>query len=125
MPRTLQQLQEFKKSLELNATKSELKLHAKLTELGYKFKFQHIIQPFIADFYFPKQKVIIELDGKIHNKIYDASRDLYLNNAGYSRIYRIKSYRVFKELDKVINEIDRFLKGEDVIVVRKKRTKKS
>lgn len=100
---------EFAKYLRKNATKSELKLKKKLEELGYKFKFQHVIEPFIVDFYFTKGKKVIELDSpKFHNKIKDASRDLYLKNKG-CKILRIKSYKVFRQLDKVLEEIKTFL----------------
>ncbi len=57
MARTLKELRQFAKQLTENATRSELKLHKHLTEAGVKFKFQQIFPPFIADFYFPKQKV--------------------------------------------------------------------
>lgn len=117
-------LKEFAKYLKDKATKSELKLHKELTDLEIKFKFQHIIEPFIVDFYFPDSKSIVELDGKkFHNKIKDASRDLYLTNAGY-RIYRIKSYRCFKDMKTVLNEITRFLNGETVKVERKRKKSK-
>ncbi len=106
MPRSLKELQDFKKILIERATKSELKLYKQLTEVEYKFKFQHIIQPFIVDFYFPKTKSIIELDSpRFHNVIKDASRDLYLTNAGY-RIHRIKSYRVFRDIKGVLEEVE-------------------
>jgi very-short-patch-repair endonuclease len=35
---------------------------------GYKFRRQHPINKFIADFYCHKVKLIIELDGEIHRK---------------------------------------------------------
>ena len=59
--------------------------------LGYKFLRQHPIfyridnkwvEFFIADFYCSELKLIIELDGKIHESLkdYDAERDLKLLN---------------------------------------------
>lgn len=116
-------IKEFAKYLRDNATKSEKKLHKKLNETGIKFRFQHIIKPFIVDFYFSKGKRIIELDGKrFHNKIKDASRDLYLSNAGY-KIHRIKSYRCFRDMDNVIQEIKYFLSGKDMSQAKRSRKK--
>lgn len=113
-------IKDFAKYLIEHATASEMKLHRYLTKNKIKFKFQYIIEPFIVDFYFPKQKCIIELDSpRFHNKIKDASRDLYLNNAGY-KVHRIKAYRCFKDMAKVSLEIDTFLKGNKP--VRKKKS---
>jgi very-short-patch-repair endonuclease len=42
---------------------------------GYKFRRQHPINKFIADFYCHKVKLIIELDGEIHRKKEVAERD--------------------------------------------------
>jgi very-short-patch-repair endonuclease len=68
---------------------------------GYKFLRQHPIfysiinervEFFIADFYCSELKLIIELDGKIHekNKEYDFERDLKLLNKGIY-VLRIKN----------------------------------
>ncbi|MCC7332903.1 MAG: endonuclease domain-containing protein [Flavobacteriales bacterium] len=53
---------------------------------------------FIADFYCHEKKLIIELDGKIHEfqKEYDKERDTILNKLGLS-VIRIKN----EELDKL------------------------
>lgn len=109
MARTLKELKQFATQLKANATKSEMKLHRYLTKNNIKFKFQHVIAPFIVDFYFTKGKKIIELDSPMfHNKIKDASRDLYLNNKGY-KVHRIMAYRMFKDMKKVKEEIANFL----------------
>ncbi|WOK05895.1 endonuclease domain-containing protein [Imperialibacter roseus] len=45
---------------------------------GHKFRRQHPVAGFIADFYCHEAKLVIELDGKIHNlseqKEYDGGR---------------------------------------------------
>lgn len=48
--------------------------------MGFKFKRQHSIGPYILDFYCPDKKLAIELDGSQHlnNKEYDQERDNYL-----------------------------------------------
>lgn len=46
----------------------ELKALAALKELGINFKYQHPITPYILDFYLPKLKVALEIDGPHHNR---------------------------------------------------------
>lgn len=57
---------------------------------GYKFRRQHIIGSFIADFICLKQKLIVEVDGLIHqlpeNKASDAQRTNWLEGEGYTVI---------------------------------------
>ena len=59
-------------------TKSEMLLWNRLNknQLGVRFKAQHPIDIFIADFYCHKFKLVIEVDGEIHekNQEYDAGR---------------------------------------------------
>lgn len=54
---------------------------------GFKFRRQHPIGPFFADFCCPESKLIIELDGSVHSQPSvvkaDASRDKFLRNEGY------------------------------------------
>lgn len=80
----------FKKNLKKSATPSELKLIKLLTEAGVNFEFQKVIYVnpkfIILDFYLPKAKVIIELDGGQHFKddtlAIDKNRDSYLKKQG-------------------------------------------
>ncbi len=79
---------------------------------GKKFLRQHPIvikdssQPefYIVDFYCAEYKMIIELDGKIHDfqLEYDQDREAVLKNLGY-RIIRFKN----KELDDITSVLDR------------------
>lgn len=109
MPRTIEELTQFKQTLIKRATKSELKLLSQLREAGFNPEFQYIIEPFIVDFCFVKQKKIIELDGeKFHNKIKDVSRDLYLHNKGFI-VLRIPSHLVFKQPHKTLKKIEEFI----------------
>ncbi len=69
--------------LRQNATQAEKKFKMYLKLLGYKYSFQEPIHTkmtfFIADFYLPRNKVIIEIDGEYHNdrkqKAKDKARD--------------------------------------------------
>ena len=53
--------------------------------LGLKFRRQHPIGPFIVDFICLSKKIIIELDGPIHQgrEIYDEKRDYWLESQGF------------------------------------------
>lgn len=74
----------------------------------YKFRRQHIILQFIADFVCLRKKLIIELDGNIHsvpeNRINDELRTEILKEHGYT-IIRFENYQVINETEKVLNRI--------------------
>ena len=55
----------------------ELKLWALLrrSPAGIRFRRQHPIGPFVADFYCPGAKLVIEIDGLIHDSAEAAARD--------------------------------------------------
>ncbi len=75
---------------------------------GFKFRRQHIIDQFIADFVCLSKKLIIEVDGSIHslleNQISDAERSERLNSLGY-RILRFSNDQVLTNIDNVLAEI--------------------
>lgn len=56
-------------ALRYNPTQAELILWGHLSgkQLGAKFRRQHPLGIYIADFYCHQHKLIIELDGSIHN----------------------------------------------------------
>jgi very-short-patch-repair endonuclease len=113
--------EKFAKKLRENPTESERILNSKLLEKGWSFEFQFLLSGYIPDFYFPEKKKIVELDGKaFHDPKKDKLRDSRLKKQGI-KILRIKSWRVFRELDFVLEEIEAFVFGVPV----KKRKKKS
>lgn len=75
-------LKERRIELRKNQTPQEVLLWARLRgkQLGFKFKRQHSIGPYILDFYCPDKKLCVELDGSQHldNKEYDQERTNYL-----------------------------------------------
>jgi very-short-patch-repair endonuclease len=107
------------RNLRKNQTSSEKLLWEVLRRKnlsGYKFLRQHPIfyrinnnwvEFFIADFYCAGLKLIIELDGKIHenNKEYDSERDLKLLKKGIY-VVRIKNEELVD-----MNSVTLFLKG--------------
>ena len=75
---------------------------------GYKFRRQHIIGSYIADFVCLNKSLIIEVDGLIHqipeNKISDAERTFELNKLGFN-VIRFTNDEICNAPDKVLSSI--------------------
>ncbi|HEY9633431.1 MAG TPA: DUF559 domain-containing protein [Coleofasciculaceae cyanobacterium] len=73
---------------------------------GLHFRRQQIIDGFIADFYCHTARLVIEVDGEIHQQQaeYDAERDQVLSARGV-RLLRIKNEQVRQNLDSVLARI--------------------
>ncbi|MCK4667640.1 DUF559 domain-containing protein, partial [Candidatus Dependentiae bacterium] len=78
--------------------------------LNLKFRRQHQIGDYIVDFYCDELKLIIELDGEIHNekkqKKKDQKRDKYLKSLGYN-VLRFKNKQIFNNIQKVFETISK------------------
>ncbi|MBD2500727.1 endonuclease domain-containing protein [Anabaena azotica] len=76
---------------------------------GLHFRRQQIIDGFIVDFYCHAAKLVIEVDGKIHEQQaeYDVERDKVLSARGL-RLLRIKNEEVRQKLDQVLKLIYQF-----------------
>lgn len=74
--------------------------------LGYKFKRQYSIGPYIADFFCAEKRLIIEVDGSQHieNQAYDNERTVYLEVMGCT-VLRFWNNEVDKNTDGVIMKI--------------------
>ncbi len=76
--------------------------------MGLKFRRQHPIHCYIADFYCHEQKLIIEVDGGIHHeesqKEHDTKRTDELNHFGI-KVLRFKNDEVLKNIKNVLTEI--------------------
>jgi|WetSurMetagenome_2_1015567.scaffolds.fasta_scaffold778743_1 very-short-patch-repair endonuclease len=105
----------FKKAKELRKleTKSEKELWARLHKnqiLGLQFRRQHPINQFIADFYCPKIKLVVEVDGSIHdlpeNQDYDIARSVILNDFGIV-VIRFTNKQILEDIDFTIREIEK------------------
>lgn len=82
-------IKEFKIYLRNHPTYSEYLLkHAFLSLRKERFTFQHIIGPYIVDFYHAPLRLVIEIDGISHDEktIYDKKRYEYLLNTGHKII---------------------------------------
>ncbi len=76
---------------------------------GWKFRQQHGIGPYVADFYQPDSKVIIEIDGDVHfitdEKITkDQDRQQWFEQMGYT-VIRFNNVDVFNNLEGVLTDI--------------------
>lgn len=74
--------------------------------LGYKFRRQRVIGPFVVDFCCLNPKLVVELDGAQHldRKEYDAMRTQFLKAKGF-RVLRFWDNQVLKETAGVIEVI--------------------
>ena len=88
----------------------EIKLWALLRRSpnGVRFRRQHPIGPYVADFYCPSAKLVVEIDGLIHDYTVerDFCRDEYLRGLGLS-IVRIPASEVMRDATSVADRIIR------------------
>ena len=100
------------KQLRKNMTDAEIVLwvHLKGGINGFKFRRQHPIGLYIADFYCHKVKLIIELDGSIHDNVVvkenDERRQAELEKWGYI-IIRFINEEVLRKPEEVLEVITR------------------
>ena len=98
------------KTLRENMTEAEKVLWAKVSnkQLGYRFKAQHPIDIFIADFYCHELRLVVEVDGGIHDEVdqiaYDEGRTNELEGFGI-KVIRFTNQEVNFQLDKVLAQL--------------------
>ena len=98
-----------------NSTLSEVLLWEQLKNkqlIGYDFHKQKPIDEFIVDFYCPKLKLVIEIDGESHDgKIQeDKTREEKLKSLGLN-ILRFLDSEVKQNMEGVILEIRKWIEG--------------
>jgi len=74
---------------------------------GIRFRRQHPIGPYIADFACIRARLVVEVDGATHGSdkaIYDACRETYLRSQSW-RIIRVTNEAVYHSLDRVLDAI--------------------
>lgn len=100
----------LRKILRNRMTKSETVLwkHIKGKQLGFKFRRQCGIGKYIADFYCPEVKLVIEVDGLTHNEesVFnkDQEKERYFVTLGL-KVKRYSSEQVFKFIDEVVEDL--------------------
>lgn len=89
--------------------------YLKQRPLNYKFRRQHPISIYVADFYCHAAKLIIEVDGDVHQDSDVARKDFEkqqaLENEGIS-VIRFTNEQVEKHLEEVIEQIESYLKSK-------------
>lgn len=105
-----------RRNLRNNSTSAEATLWNLLKESqldGFKFRRQHSIGEYILDFYCPKKKLAVELDGHHHKEegqaAHDAKRTGFINSKGIT-VIRIENHNVFDNTSAVLDYIRQHLK---------------
>ncbi len=107
------------KELRNRLTDSESLLwnHIKGKQLGVKFRRQHPISNYIADFYCHEIKLVIELDGSIHNLPEIASNDLerqkHIEEIGLT-VLRFTNRELYHNLNQVLDKIKEAMQAEQL-----------
>lgn len=101
----------LKRRLRSDMTGPEKQLWLKLRSRqlqGLKFRRQHGIGPYIADFYCPERSLVIELDGESHAEplqiMKDQQRDTYLQSIGL-QVIRYNNTDVVSNLDGILADL--------------------
>ena len=103
-------LLEKAKEMRANPTPAEAVLWKQLKGKKTKLKFrqQHLINDFIVDFVCLTRKLIVEVDGKIHDYQLekDEARTLELEQKSGFKVIRFKNEEVIGDIDAVLSKID-------------------
>ncbi len=108
-----QNLKNFARENRKNQTDSEniIWQEVRNSKLGFKFRRQHSIDTFIVDFICIEKKLIVEIDGDIHNETveYDEMRTKFLNLRGFE-VIRFTNNEVLTDTRSVIEKLQIALK---------------
>ena len=103
------------KRLRRSLTRAETILWVRLRRKGVngqRFRRQHPIGPYVADFACVAARLVVEVDGATHGtdeeRAHDARRDAFLRRNGW-RVMRVQNHEVFRNLDDVLDAISRRL----------------
>ena len=109
------QLKEYSKKLRHEMTDAEKMLWQKIRRRqlkGYQFFRQKPIGKYIVDFYCPKARLIIEIDGgqhyEEHNQAEDKKRDAELNLIGF-KVVRYTNLDIIKNFNSAVEDILKIL----------------
>ncbi len=91
-----------------NPTEAEEKIWdaVRNSNLGHKFRRQHTIDKFIVDFVCIEKKLVVEIDGRIHDtqQKEDAERTKIIQEAGF-KVIRFTNEKVLNNLEEVLTKI--------------------
>lgn len=104
---------EFRRALRREATSAERLMWKLLRGRrfdGAKFRRQHSIGPYVADFYCAEHRLVVELDGHQHQfateRRHDSTRDAYLRTLGLT-VLRFTNFDLFHDARKVVEALER------------------
>lgn len=108
--RTPAQIQQRARELRREMTLAEKLLWSRLRNKrldGLKFRRQHPLGPFIADFYCAAQRLVVEIDGDIHDLQpgRDAARTEQFEQYG-CRVIRFRNEQVLNDIEDVLAAIE-------------------
>lgn len=113
--KNLDYLRTYRRELRKKLTPAEASLWSLLKNgqaFGLKFRRQASIENYIVDFYCPKYRIIIELDGEPHftqeQADKDQKRDKRLKELGYN-VLRYENLVVFDHPDFIFDDIKRIM----------------
>jgi very-short-patch-repair endonuclease len=105
------QVEDYRRKLRKTMTPAEVTLWMMIKNrqlAGERFLRQYSIDCFIVDFYCPKYKLAIELDGEGHNseeqQEYDNRRTSWLNGLGI-KVLRFENFEIFNYPQRTLDEI--------------------
>ncbi len=98
------------RELRSNMTETERRLwrHLRRKQIGVKFRRQHPIGPYVADFACLSARLIVEIDGDTHLEAYDLHRDAWLETKRW-RVMRVTLYEMDRDESEVVETICREL----------------
>jgi very-short-patch-repair endonuclease len=106
---TTSELEQAAQAMRREPTGSEAALWGALQKrqvAGLKFRRQHPVGRFVLDFYCASHRLVVEVDGGIHDaqQDHDAARTEALETHGY-RVLRFRNEAVLHNLDDVVRRI--------------------
>ncbi|AFZ24926.1 hypothetical protein Cylst_2729 [Cylindrospermum stagnale PCC 7417] len=112
-PELWEKLKPLARQMRRESTPAESLLWQKLKNkqiLGFKFRRQHVIDRFIVDFYCNEARLIIEVDGGIHDytQAEDGIRQEFLEGLGL-RVVRFRNEDILEGIEGVLEVITGWL----------------
>ena len=104
----------YRQRMNDNPTRHEEQMERLVAKLGTRYRFQHIVGQYIADFMLPDLRLIIEVDGVSGHSTEadiakDAARTQKLGEKGW-QIYRVTNTQLDESPAQVLRNLKKFIK---------------
>ncbi|WP_083468861.1 endonuclease domain-containing protein [Nostoc piscinale] len=108
-PQLWEKLKPLARQMRCEPTPAEKRLWEKLRHkqlLGFKFRRQQTIDRFIVDFYCSEARLVVEVDGEIHDytQVEDTIRQEFLESLGL-QVVRFRNEDVMERIEGVLEDI--------------------